>query len=162
MVSTRRIRISNDDLPTMREDVQGIRSGRAMRRLQYQAKDRERFLLGYKFKTPCLVCGVLTDGGSRCSTHESLYQAKRNQRLDSLERKEKKRSRYNSQYKKRAKQVRDQARLVPTACHICKREILPSDRVEADHVYPELGDLSPLLPAHSVCNQRRGNKPINS
>ena len=146
----------------MREDVQGIRSGWALSRLQYQAQDRERFLLGYKFKTPCLVCGVLTDGGSRCSTHEAQYQARRNQRLESLQRKEKKRSLYNSRYKKRAKQVRDQARLVPTDCHICKQRILPTDTVEADHVYPELGDLSPLLPAHRLCNQRRGNKPIDS
>lgn len=113
-----------------------------------------------RFRKPCLTCGVLTDGGSRCERHEAEYKRKRNQRLDSLDRIAKKRLKYNSEYQRRARLVRQQARAVPTQCHICKQIIQPHEPVNADHLYPELLNESPLLPAHARCNQSRGNKPL--
>lgn len=109
------------------------------------------------FRRPCLDCGKLTDGANRCEVHEAAYRSKRNARLDSLYRRQKKLAKYNSQYKQRAKQVRANA----VACHICGRAFVPGDQIEADHLYPELMDASPLAAAHKKCNASRGNKPLN-
>jgi hypothetical protein len=112
------------------------------------------------FKKPCLDCGKLTDGGSRCNQHAEQYKIKRNARLDSVQRIAKKRLKYNPEYQRRARQVRQAARMTPTQCHICKRIIQPHEQVNADHLYPELLNASPLAPAHARCNQSRGNKPL--
>lgn len=114
----------------------------------------------HKFKQPCLVCGQLTDGDSRCAVHQEAFRQQRNKRLDSLERSEKKRKRYSSTYHKRAKRLRELARIQPTVCYICKQTIRGDQPVQADHIYPELDDLSPLAPVHARCNQSRGNKPV--
>jgi hypothetical protein len=100
------------------------------------------------FPRPCLDCGGLTSGGSRCTTHQSLRQ----KRLDEL--RKGKREHYKGDYTKRAKLVRESAEL----CWICGGGYRPDDAWTADHYYP--GDpYSPLLPAHKSCNSRRGNRP---
>lgn len=109
------------------------------------------------FAKPCLDCGELTRDGNRCERHQAIYRRKRNQRLDSLQRQEAKRAKYTTQYKKRAKLVRESA----THCHLCRQPFKSGDKIEADHLYPELNDASPLLPAHAHCNASRGNKPLN-
>ena len=110
------------------------------------------------FARPCLDCGQLVRGANRCEKHQAENKRKRNARLDTFERQEKKRRRYNSDYRKRAKLVRENA----THCHICKQPILPGERVEADHLFPELDNASPLAPAHGRCNAKRGNKPLSN
>ena len=47
-------------------------------------------------------------------------------------------------------------------CHLCGEGGRVGDPWEADHVNPELGSQSILLPAHRSCNRKRGNKPINT
>jgi uncharacterized C2H2 Zn-finger protein len=108
------------------------------------------------FNKPCLDCGALTKK-TRCPSCEKGYQAKK-EREGGYQRKARKAHLYGPGYTQRAKQVRANA----TVCHICGgggRE--GSAWVwEADHLYPELGFQSPLAPAHRVCNQKRGNKPL--
>ena len=99
------------------------------------------------FKRPCLDCGVLTDTGNRCPTHQSAYQA----RLDA--RKVGKREHYKGDYKKRAKIVRDTA----DQCWLCGEGARVDDPFTADHYFPGNPN-SPLLPAHRACKSRRGNK----
>lgn len=107
------------------------------------------------FNKPCLDCGELSRG-NRCEKHEAQYRRKRNARLVSYKRQEAKRAKYDSEHKKRAQAVRENA----THCHICRRPFQPGDKIEADHIFPELNNSSPLLPAHAKCNAKRGNKPI--
>jgi hypothetical protein len=100
------------------------------------------------FKRPCLDCGQLTDKGNRCQPHQTLYQAKIDQR------RKPNRQHYNAEYKRRAKQVRDTAQI----CWLCNQGYKPNDPWTADHYTP--GDPnSVLLPAHKSCNSRRGNNP---
>ena len=100
------------------------------------------------FNSPCLTCGKLTRGNSYCGGCKPI-------RVDSPERKAKKRELYNADYRRRAKQIK----AVATHCHLCGGVFQYGDRVEADHLIP--GDPgSPLAPAHRKCNQRRGNKPL--
>jgi hypothetical protein len=44
-------------------------------------------------------------------------------------------------------------------CHLCGKEFLEGDKIEADHLHPgtPVTDISQLAPAHALCNQRRGN-----
>jgi len=63
---------------------------------------------------------------------------------------------YAGDYRKRAKQIRDNA----TTCWICGKGYNPKDPWTADHLIA--GDPnSPLAAAHRTCNSRRGNNPIN-
>lgn len=101
------------------------------------------------FQKPCLKCGQLTRASSYCV---GCAPAK----VETPERKAKKRYLYGGDYRKRATQVKQQA----TNCYLCGKEFTINDRVEADHVFPELGHESPLAPAHRKCNQQRGNTPI--
>ncbi len=112
---------------------------------------------GMQFAKPCLDCGELVRGSNRCPKHEAANKTKRNARLETYERQERKRRKYNSEYRKRAKLVRERG----THCHICGQPFQAGDRIEADHLFPELNNASPLLPAHRRCNAKRGNKPIN-
>ena len=100
------------------------------------------------FKRPCLNCGVLVAQGNRCATHQTQYQATIDQR------RKPNRQHYNSDYKRRAKQVRESAQ----TCWICKEGYKPNDPWTADHYHAGQVD-SPLLPAHRSCNSRRGNNP---
>jgi len=100
------------------------------------------------FARPCLKCGVLIRGGSYCTPHNPRAR-------DTGARKEKKRNLYGGDYWKRAKLVRETA----THCHLCGKQFVEGDRVEADHLIA--GDPnSPLAPAHRECNNKRGNTPL--
>ena len=93
---------------------------------------------------PCIEpdCPRLTRG-TRCAEHQRQHDRARNAR----------RTHYQGDYRKRAKQVRDSAVL----CHLCGQGARPGDPWTADHVRP--GDpTSPLRPAHKSCNSRRGNR----
>jgi len=106
-----------------------------------------------RFNKPCLGCGDLSKE-NYCTTCAKAIQRRRD---SNPVRVEKKRNLYGPNYRRLAKQVKDNA----TNCHICGEGYRPDDTWEADHLYPELGDASPLAPAHRTCNQRRGNKPLN-
>ena len=100
------------------------------------------------FTIPCLTCGQLTRAGSYCTEHKPKKQ-------DSPERKAKKQALYGGDYRRRARAVKSSA----THCHLCNKPFEYGDSIEADHLIP--GDPnSPLAPAHRLCNQKRGNKPI--
>ena len=99
------------------------------------------------FPKPCLDCGILVAQGTRCATHQSLHQAK----ID--ERRINKRDHYKGNYQSRARKVRENAEI----CHICKQGFKPNDPFQADHLIAGLAE-SPLLPAHRSCNIRKGNK----
>jgi hypothetical protein len=108
---------------------------------------------------PCLICGKLSRA-SKCEQHAAEEKARRNNRLESVNRLQKKRAKYNADYQRRAKQVREQARLNPTKCHLCGEWFKEGDTIQADHLYPEMNNESPLMPAHARCNASRGNKPL--
>jgi len=106
-----------------------------------------------KFKRPCLVCGNLSYK-SHCEIHEIQRKREHDAKYNTPERKIKKKLLYGGDYQKR----RAQALANATHCYLCKEQFKPSDQVESDHLVP--GDpYSPLVPAHRLCNQRKGNKP---
>ena len=97
-------------------------------------------------RRPCLSCGKLTTGRSRCEPCEVL-----NLRRIDANRDQSKRQHYSGDYRKRAKLVREAA----THCWICGETARPNDPWQADHVVA--GEInSPLLPAHRSCNIKRG------
>ena len=106
-----------------------------------------------RFPKPCLVCGVLTKGLSRCEQHQAEWQTIENLRLQAM--KDRRPTLYDSRYRKRAKLVRDTA----LYCHLCNESARPNDPFTADHLIPGDPD-SPLAAAHRSCNSRRGNKPL--
>ena len=95
-------------------------------------------------KRPCIVCGTLTDSGSRCPTHQSALNA----RMDA--RRRGKREHYGGDYARRAQAVRAAA----VECWICHEGWRANDPWQADHVIPGDPD-SPLAAAHRSCNIRR-------
>ena len=101
------------------------------------------------FKKPCLDCGKLSYE-SRCELHR-----RRIEQLRDIKRAEHKKIYYNSDYRKRAKIVRDTA----IVCHICGDGARLNDPWQADHLEPG-NPLSPLAAAHRSCNASRGNKPL--
>ena len=106
-----------------------------------------------RFPKPCLVCGVLTKGLSRCDTHQADWQAVENLRLKDM--KARRPNLYDNNYRKRARVVRQSA----VYCHLCNEPARRNDPFTADHIIA--GDKeSPLAAAHRSCNSRRGNKPI--
>jgi 5-methylcytosine-specific restriction protein A len=106
-----------------------------------------------RFPKPCLVCGELTKGLSRCDQHQAEWQTLENIRLKEM--KARRPPLYTSQYRQRAKTIRDNALF----CHLCKEPAKPNDPFTADHLIPGDPD-SPLAAAHRSCNSRRGNKPL--
>jgi hypothetical protein len=109
------------------------------------------------FNKPCLDCGKLSRG-TRCDEHQAIINRQRNAIRDSKpERKARKKLLYTNDYRKRAAHIRATA----THCHICQGGIRVGDPFEADHLYPS-DPTSPLAPAHRSCNQRRGNKPLDT
>ena len=115
-----------------------------------------------KFATPCLVCGQLTRGDSRCQVHRAEAEARRNSRPDTPARKEKKKLLYNSAYHKRAKEIREWVKNYGATCYLCEQPIQAGDQVHVDHVMPELANASPLAPTHKFCNESKGNKAPRS
>jgi hypothetical protein len=107
-----------------------------------------------RFPKPCLVCGNLTQGLSRCEVHQAEWQTIENLRLKEM--KAKRINLYDNNYRQRAKLVRATA----VYCHLCGDPARPNDPFTADHLVagdPE----SELAPAHRSCNSRRGNKPLD-
>ena len=104
---------------------------------------------------PCLDCGQLTDGDTRCHTHQAQLNQKKNAMRDAM-RKEKKKTLYGGpHYKKLSKIVRDTA----VVCHLCYGPGREGDPWQADHI--EAGNpKSPLASAHRSCNTKRGNMTI--
>lgn len=102
-------------------------------------------MTGYQFRKPCLDCGTLTSGATRCETcaaaHARAVDAKRDKS---------KRTLYSADYKKRAKAVRDQAEI----CWVCGGGYIPDDPWQADHVVAD-DPASPLAAAHRSCNIKR-------
>jgi hypothetical protein len=96
-------------------------------------------------RKPCIVCGVLVIGNSRCEQHRLEVDNKRYKRRGT-------RAHYEGDYRKRAAKVRATA----TECWICGQGPINGDPWTADHVTP--GDTnSELRPAHRSCNSRRGD-----
>ena len=108
------------------------------------------------FNTPCLVCGVLVRGATKCPKHQAEAEKSR---PNSLERLAVKKQRYNAEYQKVSRQMRAAARSGTVECYICGVIMSPTDEIQIDHVYPALGNQSPLLPVHGRCNRAKGNKP---
>ena len=106
-----------------------------------------------RFNKPCLACGSLSKE-NYCPT---CKKAKEKERDADPIRVERKRGLYGPNYRRLAPIVKANA----TICHICNKGFIQGDPWEADHLYPALGDSSPLAPAHRSCNQARGNKPLN-
>lgn len=77
-------------------------------------------------------------------------------RVDSPERKEKKKLLYGNNYRTRARAMKAQA----THCHLCGKAFEFGDNIEADHLIAGHPD-SPLAPAHRECNRRRGNRELS-
>jgi hypothetical protein len=95
---------------------------------------------------PCLNCGQLTTGPSRCPQCQTNHETKRaNQREP--------RPHYGNEYQKLARQIRDNAEY----CWICGGTARAGDPWQADHVIPR-DPASPLAPAHRSCNIRRANQ----
>jgi hypothetical protein len=110
-----------------------------------------------RFPKPCLECGKITTGASRCEEHETerweIINATRNQRNRFTPKR--KGTHYGGDYGKRAEIVRRTA----VICHLCGDTYRANDPWTADHLIA--GDPnSPLAPAHRSCNSRRGNKPL--
>ena len=108
------------------------------------------------FPKPCIECGRLTLGGTRCETHRLEREMIREALRPNRQRPNKPyRPHYTGDYVKRARQVRQNAQY----CHLCHDGPRYNDPWTADHVIA--GDpTSPLLAAHRSCNSRRGNKPL--
>jgi hypothetical protein len=104
-----------------------------------------------RFQKPCLDCGALSLE-SRCETHR-----KRVEQLRDVRRAEKKKTLYNSSYRKAASIIRATAII----CHICGDGARLSDPWQADHLDAGNPD-SPLAAAHRSCNAKRGDKPLGS
>jgi len=107
-----------------------------------------------RFNKPCLGCGSLSLN-NYCDVCAKAIERKRDSDPTRVARK---RALYGPNYRRLAPTVKANA----TQCHICKEGYRPDDPWEADHLYPHLGDASPLASAHRSCNQRRGNKPLTN
>lgn len=99
------------------------------------------------FNKPCLDCQQLTNTGNRCVRCQEDYQLRQAYKPKPF------RLHYSGDYRKRAKQVRDNAEV----CWLCGNGYRFNDPWTADHVIASDPN-SPLLPAHRSCNSRRGNR----
>ena len=94
----------------------------------------------------------MTTNGNRCPSHQqeidANYQLRRAMTKDQT-------GQYKGAYKRLARIVGMTARV----CHLCGKEFIEGDKIEADHLNPgtPVTDISQLAPAHALCNQRRGN-----
>jgi len=106
-----------------------------------------------RFPKPCLACNKLTTGGSYCDQHQAIVDEKEKVRQNNRKRG---RTLYDSTHYRKA---RAYLRATATHCHLCKQPFTDRKDITADHLLPGNPD-SPLAPAHSICNSRRGNKPL--
>ena len=107
---------------------------------------------GLKFKKPCLDCGALSFE-NRCPTHMGAYQARRQERFNSINRREKKRNLYNSDYQRISKQLREAA----THCYLCGEPFIDRTQIQIDHCFPSRPD-TPLAPTHATCNRAKSDR----
>ena len=106
-------------------------------------------------RKPCIECGQLTNGGTRCEQHQQLLDQRKEAKRNTPERQAYKRQMYGPYYRRQRKAVIASA----TICGICNKPFKPDDRIEADHIYPGQ-PTSPLQAVHRLCNQKRGAKPL--
>ena len=105
-----------------------------------------------RFKRACNKCGALFQtGGSLCPDCQAQRDAIKEQ---NPARREKKRALYGGDYSRKARTVRDTA----THCYLCGGEFQPGEPIQADHLFPELGNKSPLGGTHPHCNRNKSNK----
>ena len=113
-----------------------------------------------RFPQPCSVCGALSRAGSMCELHAAetkrKKELKRSRERAAANNRPNKSQLYNYAYRQEAKRIKAEA----THCHICGKPFVLGDRVEADHLLAGVIG-SPLAAAHRLCNQQRGNKPID-
>ena len=108
-----------------------------------------------RFSKPCTKCGALTKNPRGfCPDCQAI--ADKAKEADET-RKEKKKHLYGGDYKAKAKK----ARTFFQGCYLCGVAFKPGDDIQVDHLYPEAGHLSPLLPTHATCNRAKSNKPFN-
>jgi hypothetical protein len=108
-----------------------------------------------KFKKPCLDCGSLSYE-NRCPRHMSIYNARRAERFNSINRKEKKKNLYTPEYQRAAKQLRQSA----TNCYLCGEAFTDRTQIQIDHVFPSRAD-TPLAPSHATCNRTKSDTPYD-
>ena len=108
------------------------------------------------FPKPCLDCGKLTGGNSRCQVCETNHFNSPRQVERRQARRAHKAHLYTRTYQLQAKQVRESA----TLCYLCEQPFTPSDPPEADHLYPSMRSTSPLLAAHRTCNNKKSNRDV--
>jgi hypothetical protein len=109
------------------------------------------------FPKPCLKCKAIFTFRSEYCDSCRLEKKPREQkpRIETPERKARKRLLYNPTYKKIARGIKETA----TTCHLCRQPFTDRNQIQADHLIP--GDpSSPLLAAHARCNASRGNKEL--
>lgn len=116
----------------------------------------------YRFQRPCLDCGELSLS-NRCERHQEVHARGERRRLDSLPKKskEEKAKYYDREYRARAKEVKANA----LECYLCGKLFSSfekqNNKIQADHVYPSLGNESPILAAHPSCNRQKGKKDFD-
>jgi hypothetical protein len=106
-------------------------------------------------RKPCIECGQLTNGGTRCEQHQTILDQHKEAKRNTPQRQAYKRQMYGPYYRRQRKAVIASA----TICGICNKPFKPDDRIEADHIYPGQ-PTSPLQAVHRLCNQKRGAKPL--
>lgn len=112
-----------------------------------------------KFKTPCLICGVLSEIGNRCPKHQAELDLKMKERLNALHNRSDKRQKYKGDYAQKAKAVKQYALENGLNCPLCGLPLANGGSIHADHIYPAMGSLSPLQAVHARCNLKKGNRP---
>jgi len=104
-----------------------------------------------RFPKPCIECGKLTSGGTRCDYHQNLVTQLHEIKRASVK---KESGQYSGAYKRRAAMIRATA----VVCWICGEGARANDPWQADHVLPsEHGDQAELRAAHATCNRKRSN-----
>lgn len=99
---------------------------------------------------PCLDCGRVTNGRSRC---DSCFEKARTLFEQSRSGRNRERAHYGGDYARRAKLVRETAEI----CWLCGDTARIDDPWQADHVIAGDPD-SILAAAHRSCNIRRSNQ----
>lgn len=108
-----------------------------------------------RFPRACVKCGVLNkNGGSLCPGCEATALARKEA---NPARRAKKQFLYGGDYTRKAQTVRQTA----THCYLCGEPFEPGDKIEADHLFPELGNKSPLGGSHPHCNKQKSNNNIH-
>jgi len=106
------------------------------------------------FNKPCMKCGKLSRQATCQECHLTSERARDKIRDHDPQRKLKKATLYNSQYKKH----RNILIAGGGICYLCGG-VVPPGTGQADHLIAS-NPQSPLAITHAFCNQSRGNKTI--